>query len=984
MAMFTKWKFRKSASGSLLVCLFLFTLNLGLPEAKENQICYKLNFTKDTIVSSVADEQTGNCGKNNKLKLKSQQEMVLFDIDPQLLKGQLVSSAKLHVRSAASKKAPFGRVSISTLASPWSEGGSIGYLPEEGASCFKQARYQIQDWAYPGSSLMDVVMGKGNTIWNFSDCTQPDKQGWQTCAVSPDVLAARLAGLSYGFCLYDDIGTTWSILAGKFTQNIFPNRFFYSREALNGKPWLEVQVSGTDKVPPLPVKEVYVLTKDYPAGEALLSWKTPEDTGGGKTLGFYVEYERREGERGEIPRFLVPMAGQAGDIVRMHLRDLSFESGEQIKVSITPVDNVGNKGRPYSRIVKLASVQGAPVIPAIDIVPFPSSTTLPEVNGLKIAIVDLLDKIDPVSGDMVPQQRVGYKGGNHLYSAVKSLVRLQSARNETTAFVLNLEGNAREVEVSLHFDNHPQIKTRFYQFSYVKTGKDLLQKNVYFPDPLVELGGIFSVPSNAGSTKIPNQTNTSLLCELYVPHDIPAGDLPGKLIVVSGSDSVELKVALKVWNFTLPNKLSFVPEMNAYSKGSPYSGYDYYRLAHEHRTCFNLLPYGWTGRPAFSPKWDGRAFDWTQWDVAMGPLLDGSAFADLPRRNEPIDVMYLPFNENWPVNLSTHYTPSYWVDSAFDEAYKNELSRAFSIFAKHCDDKGWHGPIFQFYLNNKLYYKRKNPQSSAPWVFDEPVDTKDFWALRWYGALFRSAVAESKGQSKFWFRGDISYSQFSRDILWGVTDVEYLGGNNFQKTRMKEDEQLFSKSYFAEYGSANKIEEANTQPVLWCLSAWSKGAIGVLPWQTIGNERSWRFADQNALFYPSEKGPVPSVRLKAFTRGQQDVEYLVLFSVTFQRPFWLTANLWRSEFDGLRSEVYKSSLEDAGMQRFSSVSPAQLWQLRYRIGSLISGKAPPYKRVLVERSRQGGGIARRSILGYVPMPSKVWSLAPDFDGDVVK
>ena len=100
-----------------------------------------------------------------------------------------------------------------------------------------------------------------------------------------------------------------------------------------------------------------------------------------------------------------------------------------------------------------------------------------------------------------------------------------------------------------------------------------------------------------------------------------------------------------------------------------------------------------------------------------------------------------------------------------------------------------------------------------------------------------------------WYRGDISYSQFGRNILWGIMDIEYLGGNNTQKTRMKHDEQrLFGESYFAEYGSANKIDEPNTQPALWCLSAWAKGAFGVLPWQTIGSNKSWIKAVQCHLF----------------------------------------------------------------------------------------------------------------------------------------
>ena len=32
------------------------------------------------------------------------------------------------------------------------------------------------------------------------------------------------------------------------------------------------------------------------------------------------------------------------------------------------------------------------------------------------------------------------------------------------------------------------------------------------------------------------------------------------------------------------------------------------------------------------------SFDWTLWDRQVGPLLDGSAFADLPRAHEPANT----------------------------------------------------------------------------------------------------------------------------------------------------------------------------------------------------------------------------------------------------------------------------------------------------------------------------------------------------------
>jgi hypothetical protein len=80
------------------------------------------------------------------------------------------------------------------------------------------------------------------------------------------------------------------------------------------------------------------------------------------------------------------------------------------------------------------------------------------------------------------------------------------------------------------------------------------------------------------------------------------------------------------------------------------------------------------------------------------------------------------------------------------------------------------------------------------------------------------------------------------------------------------------------YGGNNPIGTSNATAVAWSWDAWSSGADGVLPWQTIGNAGSWKKADELSLFYPSEDtkiaGPFPSIRLKAYCYGQQDVEVL--------------------------------------------------------------------------------------------------------------
>ncbi len=261
---------------------------------------------------------------------------------------------------------------------------------------------------------------------------------------------------------------------------------------------------------------------------------------------------------------------------------------------------------------------------------------------------------------MIPAQKQGYKGGNHLFSAKEKRIRLYAARNETVAFQLSLEGNAEYISIAYTFDQHPNLRPKLYQFTYVnvldKQGKTIS----VLPDPLIPL----KLETGNSNPQFQVSSLKSLICELYVPHGESTGKKLGKVIISAGKERLELDVDLMVWNFTLPNKLSFVPEMNAYGTVSPYKGYEYYRLAHEHRTCVNRLPYGWKGVPSFAPEWKGNDFDWSEWDQKAGPLLDGSAFEDLPRKHEPADVFYLPFSENWPVSVFDHYSPSYWADEA--------------------------------------------------------------------------------------------------------------------------------------------------------------------------------------------------------------------------------------------------------------------------------------------------------------------------------
>jgi hypothetical protein len=935
----------------------------------------KIMISRDNWISAVGSEARGNCGGSGKMKLKGIQEFAVVDADLSGLRGKIVTGALLHFR-CTTPVLPARRVSISTVATPWVEGTGGSYDEQQGSACFLSPELGRRDWAFPGSTFLDVAWGKGHTLWRFADAAKPDAAGWQTVAVEPAVVAANAAGLSHGFALMDDVGTEWSVKGGTYTQTLMANRYFNSRHQSKSEPWLEVWTGGEDRKAPEAVKAAAVKTAGLPAGMALVSWQTPVDPEGGRVLGFQVTWSTG-GKSAPVPRYLIPMAGKPGADVRMLLQDLGLTPGQVIQLSIAAVDFAGNAGPAFVTDVKVSSQPAGVAIEAGALQPFAASETLPAVGGLRVAVLDLLDKVEARTGRMVPAQAAGYKGGNHIWSAGRKLIRLQAARNEAVAFQVNLEGQAESVALQLAFAGDSALKPVVSRFDYVETGAGMM------PDAVLPLTGAVSIPAR-DDPQAAGQSNATFLGEIYVPRTAAAGLHKGMLAITAGDQKLELAVELTVWDFTLPDKLSFVPEMNCYNTAAPTGGgLAYYRMAHEHRTLINRLYYGWSGKvkDGAAPPQTADGFDFTSFDKDFGPLFDGSAFTDLPRKGEPLDAFYLPFNEDWPVKIKPHYTANYWADEALDSDYRKGFRDAVGAFARHFDQKKWHETIFELYLNNKVYFRkgRTVDTTPAPWIFDEPANTQDFWALRWYGINFHQGADPVRGQAKFWLRADVSRTEYSRNLFWGVLDIEVMGGTSAQKVRQKQDEMSFwGRSHYTEYGGANDPGDPNTQPVVWSLLSWTRGSIGVLPWQTIGSQGCWDKGQSTCLFYPPDKDhPLsPSVRLKAFTRGQQDIEYLTLLgSACDLAPDTVAGGV--RQVVNLSGKVHKTSVDDAGTIRFDKADPVSLWALRTRVGAMVSAKAPAYQRVARPMPTPPKNLENLPDIGYVTVAPPVPADGPE-------
>jgi hypothetical protein len=945
-----------------------------LPWASGEEV--RLPITRDTWVSSVGQEALCNLGAAPRLKLKSYQEMSLVDIDPEPLRGRIIEAAWLHVKLAGNE--PLRRVTVSSISAPWVEGTSSTYRPEEGSSCFAWREFPDIPWAYPGSDLSAVVLGLGGSLWRMADAAAPDAAGWQVIPVDPLIVAARVAGISHGFLLFDDTGSEWTRDGEKFELRPFPNRFVYSRHGpAEQAPFFVVRLGPPDSAPPGPPTDLEASADLQPAGELQLRWTVPADTPPGQTVGFLLTVAGKP-----VPQYLVPTGVIPAQKVTMRLRDLNLTPGQKVEISIRAVDAAGNLSPPATisaavsskKLLSLPAWEGIEKSSAESGTPFLAGgqanmagtsqadlravvAKLPAIGTAAVAVVDELDKIHPILGRMIPPQSPEYLLRNHLWDARRKVVALQAARNEFVAFQLILFGQVRGLRPTVLMEGAAStVRARFGQLWLVETRQGPLG------DPVVPLTGPVDLPVTiqAGKPGAVPAWCSSLLCELYVPHHIPPGNYKGQLLLRTGSESLRLDLLLTVWNFTLPDYLSFLPEMNCY--GLPTNERDYYRLAHEHRTVLNRLPYSQAGRvaPGCAPAWDGTRLDWKEWDARFGPLFDGSAFRDLPRRSVPVEVFYLPLHENWPTPIEPHYNGSYWADQAFTSEYRQAFVEVSRQFAEHIESRGWHDTLFQCFLNNKNYYKRGGwSRGSSPWLLDEPAHFQDFWALRFFGEAFHEGLQKAFGmatpRARLVFRCDISRPQWQRDALDHVLDYNVVNGGVFRQYHrlVLERKERFGQIVL-DYGTTNPVAESNVQPVAWCWDSWTLGSDGIIPWQTIGRAESWQKDDELALFYPGEsvglKGPIASVRLKAYRRGQQDAEYLTLLREVLREPRWAVGEVIRKELQMTArwSASESGPAEDAGRGIFAGLRPRDLWQLRLRIAHEIDRAGPAPKRRLVD------------------------------------
>ncbi|MFH1377649.1 MAG: hypothetical protein ABIH86_02745 [Planctomycetota bacterium] len=622
-----------------------------------------------------------------------------------------------------------------------------------------------------------------------------------------------------------------------------------------------------------------------------------------------------------------------------------------------------------------------------------------------------LDKSLPPNSDAEPYFR------NSVWDTEQKTVSLSGIKNEVLGFQLHFTSypvsdiTPQITNIRIHVSDlkqkdgngvlsaakHIKRYREWYVYREPETQKDgTIIPGAWLPEVCVPVGGAFpdtfSIPDLSNFPDKKTQvSNQSFFIDAYIPKDAPTGVWNATITVsADGLDMpVELNLVINVADMELPDTFSWPVEMNCYTwVAGPYGNAHirsdsqrcieierrYYQLAHEHRCTLNIVPYSQSGvsyvatLPHLTGSDDALRYDERgskDYDGRYGPLLDGRVFSEAygyygPGMNMPISQFYLPFNENWPVPIASHYADdrvlktrpdlAEWaktsrIEDAFSVAYKQSTINVVSELMKHFSAQKWNKTRFQFFLNNKYYFKvpmfsetAGSGNGTSFWLLDEPVDYDDFEANRFFMQLYREGVALSGVKDvNVDYRVDISNPWMNR----GVIDNIDLWNSSF--LAMCFPTVLFTQRYLPErrwwsYGGGHRVGGDPLDTVRAFMRRYTWGTVGDLPqWNTTGNASSWTSPTDTALFYPGNSfpgklgaydGPVPSLRMKLWRRAQQDIEYLLLLERETGASRSAVADalaVWSGEGGRIR-----------GSATFETLTPKRLNELRTSIAKGIA------------------------------------------------
>ncbi len=865
--------------------------------------------TADTTVSTTARGRDTVRGAMPEITIKGNESYVLTKFDLEKIAGWTVKKATWHAKLL---KGRVSAVGFSTVTADWEEGQGPGGATYNWADL---KRVPWRDDEAPGTY---VIRGNGQSLFAAAE---PEKENvgageWASVPVDPLIIQALVAGASYGLAITDEKGQLATAAA------------FASREDTNDFPFIEVQGVHEDLKPPGQIADLRAyahpaLRRRGSAG-ALLAWKAPgDDENDGQAFCYQVRYARAPGtyeQAIEVPRYRIPYPQPAGEPDQMVIEDLEPET--TYTFFIRAVDEARQLG-PVAAI----DLRTLPRLPNPPVVPVPAAFSAGApidvaADTLSLRVVDELGGINPFDGNVSESLAGSPKPAatSFVWDRDARTLHLRAAQNETLSFLIGLTRKGAEFPpLKVKADTFQSSKgrlagdgIRFYRVWYSNC-QSTRGAFGWRGDALLPIDERLALDSPANG--VAGQRSQGVLAEVHVPPKSLVGTYRSQIILTrdDGTRST-LNVLLEVLPLTLADRIRFPLELGAppdlallYQKdvnnvtdAQPIEQ-SYFRAASDHRCTLAVIPYlrNGTAPPSISPPYSGKGpdlqiSDWSAWDSRFGGYLSGSELPAPGGGSAPLTHFILPVFENWPVPLENAFIctgsetvppgekfkvysgPSGQIGGCLGADYLRAMRRAVEQFGQHFTSRSWPAAA-HVWLNNgpSAQYTGHAP----PWFLGAPRYRDDFSALETYAEAAKSGAAWAWPVGALQFRVSVpdvaALAPYGANYsLLSVSDEDPTAWMMLRERRRQTGETAWFQS------EALPLDDTTLEIEAIGLSAFLQGADGMGIMETVGRPENWTRAMPQSVIYcgastGSEKA-LPSLRLKALRRLQQDIEYLLM------------------------------------------------------------------------------------------------------------
>lgn len=876
----------------------------------------KLMASADTcVMANPAGQREMNGGALAELPLKGNDSFILARYDADAIRNWTVTRATWHGKVLRGRVRALG---FSTTTAPWEEGSGTLKEPASSGATFGWANAKTKPWRDDGAPLPYAIRGNGQSLMSagIPQEAQDTADSWVAVPIDPVVVQALVCGAASGLVISDEKGQTEGTIV------------IAARDDTNSTHYIEVEGALLDMVPPSRVTELKATA--HPALErrnsrgALLTWVAGgDDARNGQAFKYEIRYglAPMDFERAtEWPPGRTPWPQPSGQPDGVIIEDLEPDATYAFFVrSVDEAAQPSSIAETTLKIPPLSERAETTAPPSYEAGPIDLT---PGVLGFFAA--DETAGIDPLTGAVAEEAGSGPRaapGSSRLWDRSTRTLHLRAAQNETVGFLLALQRKGAElptVRIALDpfrsLDNtldSAGLRLARTWYSYAPSRKS---GTVWRGDALIPFDDRFSVrsPSNI----VPGLAFPSVHAELHVPADSKPGTYRSLMTVTAGEGiGSKVNVLLEVLPIRLPDQPRFTVELvtpcvvamlyrkdiQKREEAFPVEQ-EYQRLARSHRCALAFMPYLRNGAcsSAFLPAVGGKGAnwevsDWEPWDARFAGYLSGAAFEGLAGGTQPVSHIILPLYESWPTPLQAGYGcagqeempavgnfrvyvgPSEDIYNCMNSDYWRTLRAAINQFGFHFSARNWLTTKACVWLAN---WPIPNFQGKPPpWWLGAPRYRDDFLALEAFAQVaLASAAAWPPGQLVFRASvpGADTLARYGEERfgLLTVSDTEPASWRLLRDRAAVHGTTLWLES------DTVPLEDTTLEIVTTALKYFLEGADGWSLREVTGQPAHWLRSQASSVVYcgapAGVSGPLPSLRLKALQRAEQDIEYLLL------------------------------------------------------------------------------------------------------------